>query len=312
MSFDPRTIPGCTLWLEAEDVPAGTPDGADITTLADRVAASSFAPPGSSSSTRPKFKAASSLLIDRPAITFDGQQELYSAATGHTSQPYTIAIVYAPTNLSAYQMICAHGASGNSNGYGIAPRTYTANQLGGLHALFGWAQSGFATVANARLIHTTVGSSNQPIRTYKDGTKSAFTNSIGMYSPSGAAWLGSDGVAGRRFIGHWGTWISWSRILTAAELDTVHKGLADQYLLTVTLSDLSTYTGTNTPYVYPPPLALSLALAAPFASTPDTAVSPPALPVTLTTGPVALLQGAAPAPRLRILTSAGWVSFGSP
>jgi hypothetical protein len=225
--FNPKSIAGLSLWLDAADASTVT-----ISTGVSVWADKSGNGRNASQATGGKQPAYSSTINGKNVVTFQGTDDTMqigaNAAFNATSQ--TIIIV-ARQNANANQALW-YKADSNS-AVGVITRYRTANVFWHYQKSDGTAETLAVanTNSNVNVFATVLEPANQS--GFVNGTPVSTANVTTAYDNNSGPWLGSRRDVGEYLQGDIAEVLFWNRALTAAERDRVQKYLGKKWGITV-------------------------------------------------------------------------------
>lgn len=248
--FNPQSIAGLELWLDASTISTITQDGTSVTAWASR--SGSLSVTQSVTNNAPTYESSVSGLNSKPALLFDGTNDILLNTTSGllaAGEPaMTLFVAHRPSTIGNNCVFdIAQGASYAGTGT-IRRFLSSANysQAGRAYFAFGtrdFLYNNSQTLANVAAIHGIVvaagdvsSAAPNPVY-YKNGTSSAPTNTVATgdvtFTPSRFSVGSSSQGASEFYSGHIAEVLLYNKALSDAERLSVERYLGSKYGITV-------------------------------------------------------------------------------
>lgn len=238
-TFDPRIIPGCTLWLDANDSSSITKSGSNITTWRDKSGSGFSATNGSS--TGPT----TTTTTNRTYVTFNGTTNFLQTSLTLTTNNHSFMLVYKPSSLTKNSLLRAQATAG----YIVFPY-YTAALKNAYITSFDGSGAGSIDSANSNLdpsastsqfnvVTITIATGAQAI--FNNGTSQATNTQTISSTTSDAFYIGAWVGTSQFFQGDVGEILIFNRAVTSTERVQIEGYLAWKWGLQANLDVGHTY-----------------------------------------------------------------------
>jgi len=233
--FNPSSIGNLQLWFDGADASTITTDSGAVSQWNSKVGG--ITATQTTANNRPEYRASG--MNGKGALYFDGTNDqintTFNASSLSGYVTYAIAVIpdaaMVDTKANFEAVLIARGSSANGINVNTssAPKRWTATHR---NALYNSAVGG-AVAASSQIVLTTIDATTFTVRVNGTQGTQAGTFTAGSNETDAIFQVGRDGSTGRYFPGVVAEILLYSRTLTASELSSVERYLAQKWGVTL-------------------------------------------------------------------------------